>query len=141
MHACMRLLVCRNWLSWVKATAHASVCQQLQRWFFNHYLVSNTHDSATCAALLVKSGNSRPHTHTLPPLHPMWQHTLRSCYRCCVVVLQVNGQLTPDLDTFLSVVAPLKDGDFARVKVCHLETTQQKVCGHVRCSRVQLSKP
>jgi hypothetical protein len=43
-------------------------------------------------------------------------------------LLQVNGQLTPDLDTFLSVVAPLKDGDFARVKVCHLETTQQKVC-------------
>jgi hypothetical protein len=41
--------------------------------------------------------------------------------------VQVNGQPTPDLDTFLSVVAMLKDGDFARVKVCHLETTQQKV--------------
>lgn len=41
--------------------------------------------------------------------------------------VQVNGQPTPDLDTFLSVVEPLKDGDFARVKVCHLETTQQKV--------------
>lgn len=60
---------------------------------------------------------------------------------CCVVVLQVNGQLTPDLDTFLSVVAPLKDGDFARVKVCHLETTQQKVCEHFGCSTAQLSKP
>lgn len=43
------------------------------------------------------------------------------------LVVQVNGQPTPDLDTFLSVVSPLKDGDFARVKVCHLETTQQKV--------------
>lgn len=46
---------------------------------------------------------------------------------CCWLFVQVNGQLTPDLDTFLSVVSPLKDGDFARVKVCHLETTQQKV--------------
>jgi hypothetical protein len=44
-----------------------------------------------------------------------------------MLILQVNGQPTPDLDTFLSVVSPLKDGDFARVKVCHLETTQQKV--------------
>lgn len=50
-----------------------------------------------------------------------------SSFICFVVVLQVNGQPTPDLDTFLSVVSPLKDGDFARVKVCHLETTQQKV--------------
>ena len=47
----------------------------------------------------------------------------------CLLTLQVNGQPTPDLDTFLSVVSPLKDGDFARVKVCHLETTQQKVRG------------
>jgi hypothetical protein len=49
-------------------------------------------------------------------------------------MLQVNGQPTPDLDTFLAVVSPLKDGDFARVKVCHLETTQQKV-GPVDFSR------
>ena len=42
-------------------------------------------------------------------------------------ILEVNGQPTPDLDSFLRVVAPLRDGDFARVKVCHLETTQHKV--------------
>uniref|UniRef100_A0A383V519 Pro-apoptotic serine protease NMA111 n=1 Tax=Tetradesmus obliquus TaxID=3088 RepID=A0A383V519_TETOB len=42
-------------------------------------------------------------------------------------ILEVNGQPTPDLDSFLKVVAPLRDGDFARVKVCHLETTQHKV--------------
>lgn len=42
-------------------------------------------------------------------------------------ILEVNGQHTPDLDTFLNVVQSLKDGDFARVKVCHLETTQHKV--------------
>ena len=42
-------------------------------------------------------------------------------------IVEVNGQATPDLDTLLQVVAPLRDGDFARVKVCHLETTQQKV--------------
>ena len=42
-------------------------------------------------------------------------------------ILEVNGVKTPDLDTFLSVVEPLQDGDFARVKVCHLETTQNKV--------------
>jgi len=49
------------------------------------------------------------------------------CEMSLLVGVQVNGQPTPDLDTFLSVVEPLKDGDFARVKVCHLETTQQKV--------------
>ncbi|KAF6255925.1 DegP-type protease [Scenedesmus sp. NREL 46B-D3] len=42
-------------------------------------------------------------------------------------ILEVNGQATPDLDSFLRVVQPLRDGDFARVKVCHLETTQHKV--------------
>jgi hypothetical protein len=42
-------------------------------------------------------------------------------------ILEVNGQPTPDLDSFLGVVQPLRDGDFARVKVCHLETTQHKV--------------
>jgi hypothetical protein len=42
-------------------------------------------------------------------------------------ILEVNGQATPDLDSFLKVVEPLRDGDFARVKVCHLETTQHKV--------------
>jgi hypothetical protein len=44
-------------------------------------------------------------------------------------VLEVNGRPTPDLDTFLAAVEVLKDGDFARVKVCHLETTQYKVRG------------
>ena len=44
-------------------------------------------------------------------------------------ILEVNGRPTPDLDAFLEVVAPLKDGDFARVKVCHMETTQVKVSG------------
>jgi hypothetical protein len=42
-------------------------------------------------------------------------------------ILEVNGVRTPDLDTFLSVVEQLQDGDFARLKVCHLETTQHKV--------------
>eukprot|EP00878_Enallax_costatus_P005445 GHUV01005716.1.p1 GENE.GHUV01005716.1~~GHUV01005716.1.p1 ORF type:complete len:291 (+),score=136.94 GHUV01005716.1:24-875(+) len=42
-------------------------------------------------------------------------------------ILEVNGQATPDLDSFLQVVDPLRDGDFARLKVCHLETTQTKV--------------
>jgi hypothetical protein len=42
-------------------------------------------------------------------------------------ILEVNRQATPDLDSFLRVVQPLRDGDFARVKVCHLETTQHKV--------------
>ncbi|WIA19090.1 hypothetical protein OEZ85_003739 [Tetradesmus obliquus] len=49
-------------------------------------------------------------------------------------ILEVNGQPTPDLESFLKVVAPLRDGDFARVKVCHLETTQHKVrrlCGGI----------
>lgn len=48
-------------------------------------------------------------------------------------ILEVNGQPTPDLDTFLQVVAPLRDGDFARVKVCHLETTQHKVGACMDC--------
>ncbi|GBF93978.1 protease Do-like [Raphidocelis subcapitata] len=42
-------------------------------------------------------------------------------------VIEVNGRPTPDMDTFLEAVEGLKDGDFARVKVCHLETTQYKV--------------
>ena len=33
------------------------------------------------------------------------------------------------MDTFLAAVTALKDGDFVRVKMCHLETTQFKVGG------------
>eukprot|EP00878_Enallax_costatus_P023515 GHUV01025015.1.p1 GENE.GHUV01025015.1~~GHUV01025015.1.p1 ORF type:complete len:255 (+),score=89.18 GHUV01025015.1:24-767(+) len=51
-------------------------------------------------------------------------------------ILEVNGQATPDLDSFLQVVDPLRDGDFARLKVCHLETTQTKVCSVSVCSRL-----
>lgn len=39
---------------------------------------------------------------------------------------EVNGVPVKDLDGFLEVVGALKDGDFARIKVCHLET-QTKV--------------
>jgi S1-C subfamily serine protease len=42
-------------------------------------------------------------------------------------VLDVNGVRTPDLDTFVQVVKAFKDGDFVRVRVCHLETAQQRV--------------
>ncbi len=58
----------------------------------------------------------------------MWH--CRSAHLHCPtpsLTLQVNGVATPDLDTFLGVVKDLKDGDFARIKMCHLETTQQKV--------------
>lgn len=34
---------------------------------------------------------------------------------------------TPDLDALLAVVAPLRDGDDARVKMVHLETGAPKV--------------
>eukprot|EP00775_Hariotina_reticulata_P006275 gene6275-6514_t len=37
-------------------------------------------------------------------------------------IMEVNGHATPDLDTLLQVVAPLRDGDFARVKTSHTPT-------------------
>jgi S1-C subfamily serine protease len=42
-------------------------------------------------------------------------------------VLDVNGTRTPDLDSFVRVVSTFRDGDFVRVRVCHLETAQQRV--------------
>ncbi|KXZ56802.1 hypothetical protein GPECTOR_1g722 [Gonium pectorale] len=42
-------------------------------------------------------------------------------------IQQVNGVDTPDLDSFLAAVADCDDGQFVRLKVCHLETTQPKV--------------
>ncbi|GLC44411.1 hypothetical protein PLESTB_000472500 [Pleodorina starrii] len=42
-------------------------------------------------------------------------------------IQQVNGVDTPDLDSFLAAVAGCNDGQFVRLKVCHLETTQPKV--------------
>ncbi|GIL73118.1 hypothetical protein Vretimale_4727 [Volvox reticuliferus] len=42
-------------------------------------------------------------------------------------IQQVNGVDTPDLDSFLAAVAGCGDGQFVRLKVCHLETTQPKV--------------
>ncbi|PNW85316.1 hypothetical protein CHLRE_03g180650v5 [Chlamydomonas reinhardtii] len=42
-------------------------------------------------------------------------------------IQQVNGVDTPDLDSFLAAVANIGDGQFVRLKVCHLETTQPKV--------------
>ncbi|KAG2499918.1 hypothetical protein HYH03_002205 [Edaphochlamys debaryana] len=42
-------------------------------------------------------------------------------------IQQVNGIDTPDLDSFLAAVAGCDDGQFVRLKVCHLETTQPKV--------------
>ncbi|GFR40978.1 hypothetical protein Agub_g1643, partial [Astrephomene gubernaculifera] len=42
-------------------------------------------------------------------------------------IQQVNGVDTPDLDSFLAAVAGCGDGEFVRLKVCHLETTQPKV--------------
>lgn len=42
-------------------------------------------------------------------------------------VLSVNGVATPDLDTFVRVVSALQDGEYVRVRVCHLESTTVKM--------------
>ena len=42
-------------------------------------------------------------------------------------IIEVNGEKTPDLDSFLAAVAKLNDGDAVRLKVQHFETMRVKV--------------
>jgi hypothetical protein len=42
-------------------------------------------------------------------------------------ITEVNGRPVRDLDAFLAAVAPLGDGDAARLKLVHFETTKEKM--------------
>lgn len=42
-------------------------------------------------------------------------------------IVELNGYPTPTLDRFLEIVRDLENGEFVRVKLCHLETTKPKV--------------
>lgn len=72
------------------------------------------------------------HARSFPYIPSMLKSVLHACL--CRYGLfglhwisEVNGIATPDLDTLLQVIRPLKDGDDARVKMVHLETASPKV--------------
>jgi hypothetical protein len=106
-----------HWITHVRVRVHACV-RALQ------CFVQLFRTAPPCTAMCCTAKTNKCRT-TMPALtanrHPSW------------LLLQVNGCPTPDLDAFVEAVTPLRDGDFARVRVCHLETTQYKARGAHAC--------
>lgn len=47
--------------------------------------------------------------------------------RCVLPTIDINGQPTPDLDSFIDVVRQLPDGADVRVRLVHFESNKSKV--------------
>lgn len=67
-----------------------------------------------------------PSSRPAPAAHPFLTHTPHPSPGV-LVCADVNGQPTPDLDSFLAVVRQLPDGADVRVRLVHFESNKSKV--------------